>query len=367
MEYVPAGTQFVFELGGDNLSEDDIASLIALLESVSQPDAPVTIGGMASSGWGRVSWAMDSLHCLTKAELPAWAGNLKEMEKGLPQASSTLLGRIRSAVKEKASCTTAQSNLRFEIKLHITSPWLVRDAQQSERLQKAKDDGQPVEKRPPAATPCRDEKGRPCIPAKEMRGILRARGEAICRTIGEEVPAPAAIRPIGTELGQAEALSLVAGKDYVSRLFGLSGWKAPFTVNRFTMEGASVPKEDLFQEFVAIDRFTGGAAESLKYNAEFARPCTLIGDIVLDHSRAIDGGIDRQALGLIALVLRDLVEGDLPVGAHSATGCGTCHAEITVHHAARSTPFADWIQQTEVTDSLTALRSSITNPVPRHV
>ena len=78
------------------------------------------------------------------------------------------------------------------------------------------------------------------------------------------------------------------------------------------------------QEFVAIDRFTGGAADAKKFNAHFVYRPTLKGrlSILLEDLRP-------WSLGLLALTVRDLIEGDITFGWGASKGYGACRAEIS--------------------------------------
>ena len=74
---------------------------------------------------------------------------------------------------------------------------------------------------------------------------------------------------------------------------------------------------------MAIDRFTGGVAGSAKFDAEAVYQPVLAGTITIDLKR-----MPLWGLGLLALVLRDLMEGDIPLGFGAGKGYGACKAEI---------------------------------------
>ncbi len=80
------------------------------------------------------------------------------------------------------------------------------------------------------------------------------------------------------------------------------------------------------QEFIAIDRFTGGGIEGRKYNAEGARSqaagLVLKGQLRVDAARLERAGGGIECLGLMALTLRDVAEGDVTFGWGSARGYG---------------------------------------------
>ncbi len=75
---------------------------------------------------------------------------------------------------------------------------------------------------------------------------------------------------------------------------------------------------------VAIDRLHGGAAEGLKFNVEFVMTPTLDGVLTLDLMRIAPWG-----LGLLALTLRDLVEGDVTFGFGASKGYGAGRLRVS--------------------------------------
>jgi hypothetical protein len=75
---------------------------------------------------------------------------------------------------------------------------------------------------------------------------------------------------------------------------------------------------------LAIDRFTGGGADGLKFNAQAVYQPVLSGTLRLDVRR-----LDLWALGLLALTLRDALEGDLTFGFGASKGYGAGHIRVT--------------------------------------
>ena len=131
--------------------------------------------------------------------------------------------------------------------------------------------------------------------------------------------------------GQAEAqvVNMEQAKklDASARVFGAAGWRAPVEVSEFTQIGDGKLKEDR-QEFVAIDRFTGGAAHQKKFRADYVLHPMFKGHLDVDLAalgRVEAGG---WALALLAFVLRDLREGDISFGFGASKGYGSCRATI---------------------------------------
>jgi hypothetical protein len=108
------------------------------------------------------------------------------------------------------------------------------------------------------------------------------------------------------------------------QLFGAPGWRSPLRISDFTLLAGDY--EYITQEMLAVDRFTGGGKAGAKYNALGIVSPKLAGTIEVEESR-----LEHQpwALGLLALVLRDLKEGDLAFGWGAAgKGYGRCQADI---------------------------------------
>lgn len=111
------------------------------------------------------------------------------------------------------------------------------------------------------------------------------------------------------------------------RVFGASGWRSPVEFTDFVIEENGKCRE-MTQQFVAIDRFTGGGAEGQKFDAQSAYRPTLSGTISLYVNRLNQVGAGEWGLGIIALALRDLMEGDIPLGFGAAKGYGAGWAEV---------------------------------------
>ena len=81
---------------------------------------------------------------------------------------------------------------------------------------------------------------------------------------------------------------------------------------------------------VAIDRFTGGGVDKLKFAAEGTYQPTLTGKIMLDLKRLQNAGAGDWVALLLLWTLRDLVEGDIRFGHGKSKGFGHCTGSINV-------------------------------------
>jgi len=75
-------------------------------------------------------------------------------------------------------------------------------------------------------------------------------------------------------------------------------------------------------DYVAIDRFTGGAAESKKFNSQVALNGEFYGRIVLSN-------FEIWQLGLLAYLFKDLYLEDIRIGYGKYKGYGKCKAIAT--------------------------------------
>jgi hypothetical protein len=169
------------------------------------------------------------------------------------------------------------------------------------------------------------------LPASSLRGALRSQAERILRTLRPEAT--------GDPWGSVDREGLI------ERLFGHAGQRARLECADFLSTKPVGPPDsdpEKFvprhpQEFVAIDRFTGGVAGAKKFDAEAVYRPSLVGTLSLPLD-----AVAPAALGLLALVLRDLSEGDITLGAKAAIGYGACRATITQIALTGRPPAGPW-------------------------
>lgn len=354
-EAIAPGAEFRLRFTGQNLAERDVALLLLLLNEFNHLGTPIRLGADASNSWGRCQFKLESVRRFERKDLAAWIKDpggktgWRVVEK-LP-VDPQLVRRIPNLAKPASPGATSQK-LVLRLALDFEGPFLVR--QGGEREQPDDEIGIPAETR---LTP----DNHVVLDAKAARGVFRSRAEAILRTVSRRpelvAPDPSRVNPecfAGTEQGspidelsvQLQSLS-VAG-----RVFGAGGWKSvigfsdfvsTYPALRIEKRGPGVPsKADALrrrivplevQEFVAIDRFTGGAAHDIdakgkvhgkKFSVRAAWYPILCGEITLDLDRCRIIGAEDWAAGLLALVIRDMRHADLPFGANSKRGYGRC-------------------------------------------
>jgi CRISPR/Cas system CSM-associated protein Csm3 (group 7 of RAMP superfamily) len=340
-EYVPAGISFAVTLlveGGDRNgqeAEEMAAELLAALKGLRGSSA--RLGASNAEGWGWLEWKLGLVRRLTEASMRTWLAKPGSLLLNHLEAvdSAPLIGRPEARTEKPRWLT-------FDVDLNVRGPFLVNDP--SKVKQKGEDSGRPNH------SPLRTAEDAPVLPGSSLHGALRSQAERIVRTLGGGV-AETTVK--GREdLGRLDA---------VSCLFGAAGWRSPVRVSEFTLAPGSPKPERKTQEFVAIDRFTGGGADALKFNAEGfvaggPEGFTLRGSIALDTTALerlmkdrkpplTTGGSKpdwKDLAYLFAYTIRDLCEGDVPLGFGRSKGYGACSGTVTAAHAASFGPDVQW-------------------------
>lgn len=323
-EQVAAGIVFKVTVTGDNLDEAEVALLLAAFSGFNEgaEDLAITLGGSAGSGKGRATWCLDEVRCMNAGDVARW---LSEPEPVMWQRwirtdddCTVEAGDLKTAAADLLGQRQQPAFVRVKLRLNFDGPFLVNDPWRA-----GEGDGSPQPdaddrgKTAPDMRPRLDHDGRPVLPGESVRGALRSQAERILRTIGRD----------DGDMPEIDAL------------FGTTGRRGALEVNDFRVEHCNVVP----QHFVAIDRFTGGAAPTKLYMAEPATAPVFTGALTLrlsPRSRKPSGEHSEQpedtpappmapaAIGLMALVLRDVIEGDVQFGWGRAKGYGACGAEI---------------------------------------
>jgi CRISPR/Cas system CSM-associated protein Csm3 (group 7 of RAMP superfamily) len=105
------------------------------------------------------------------------------------------------------------------------------------------------------------------------------------------------------------------------RLFGSHGFVGRFAASDAYPKANSVPLVEV-RDGVAIDRFTGGAAQGAKYDLEVLTRGEFETTLEIRN-------FERWQLGLVGLVLRDMEEGLVRIGFGKSRGLGRIKAAVT--------------------------------------
>ncbi len=330
-EVVPAGVRFTLRIALEHPSDEEIRLVLFTLDAFNRPGRRASLGAGGADGDGLFSWTPGTIRRLRldePGEVERWLAQTPPPAgfEGLPELSKVeRADLVREALA--AFSIPAPAELEVGIRVHFDGPFLIA-APAPEPTQEERDEAKRTGDFLPDRVPVTDSRGRPVLPASSLRGALRSRAEAILRTLGQP-----ACDPSGpSACPQVQKLSQVRGLCPACRLFGAPGWGTAMEIDPFTSVSSN---SELFpQEHVAIDRFTGGGAEHLKFNTKSWNGGAFAGALRLDLERSYpDVGrpvpaIGAAEIGLLALVLRDFAEGDITLGAGAAQGYGACRATI---------------------------------------
>lgn len=277
-EYVPAGNCFEVELEADEISEADLKDILGLLECFDGSEQ-ATLGKGTSQGQGKVQWKCEEITYLDSEQIKSWLNNSNGELKYIPLQH---IEPIKIALKKPLK--------KIEIELNFSAPFLVNDAYLVE--EKDKDKSEEENKDIPDLEFSRLPTGESIIPASSLRGVLRGQCQRILNTLELN-------HSLDNLFGTTEKRSLLWITDAVGKL-----------------------KENHEQMFNAIDRFTGGTKDNALYQINAAQEQTLTATIFLDDKREVK---DWEK-GLLLLVARDALEGDLACGWGKARGFGAFKA-----------------------------------------
>lgn len=335
-EFVPQGIRFQIIITGQDLEDDEVGLLLFALNGFNNQSNPVTIGADTGNGWGRFTWtATPEISCFTKDNIQKW---LESKAPAIGYAALEPLSSERQAellLRAGRFAKLTPPSVKLTLRLDFDGPFMVNDPSQVEtgRERTERQEREENKNEKPGHAPLRDPQGNVQLPARSIRGAFRSQAEKIVRTFNPEAACPGDGGPKSCraiyEAGDVGRLCLTC------QLFGAPGWRSTVDFSAFEQVGAcewQMPR----QYFVSIDRFTGGAAPQRLFNAEPVYKPALKGTMSLGMSRKYvdEEGKSKEwrpepwALGLLALTLRDLMEGDISLGFGAAKGYGACRAII---------------------------------------
>jgi len=340
-EVVPPDAIFDVTLYGEDLSLEELKTLLGLLQAFSDDFSGLALGADEAAAFGRASWSLTEVNRIDATGERLWW----DQPQGGPLWA--LGGKWFSTFKSvPADKLHSKRYVNFPVDINIDGPFLVNDPSRANRNNAD-------------FRPRRNHAGGFELPSKSLHGALRAQAERICRTVGLPVENGDAVRP-----GAQETC-------LVSFLFGAPGWRSLLRCKSLTTTEGISEEELPKQEFVAIDRFAGGVSGSAKFNGLYVLSPTLSGQFGIDQLRlgvdaacAKDAARAKAALGLLLLTLRDLDEGDIPLGyGAAAKGYGAVATNTETRRAMEGV-----LKQLKTTlgdeltaeDALTAFRMAVT-------
>ncbi|MFO0869067.1 MAG: TIGR03986 family CRISPR-associated RAMP protein [Pirellulales bacterium] len=280
-EYVPEGISFAVEIHVARLNRSDIELLLAILEQGSQhPTHPLHFGGNGADGWGRMNWHLETVQTCV-----------------LPEIRTDQVGFdycIHPCHDLQLPSLTPQlpAFVTLQLQLDLQGPFLVNDSSRTKPAGCSAEDKRLFTD----FFPLRRADGRTWLPASSLRGSLRERAEFLLQSLTGDRQDPSGDGPI-------------------ERLFGTTGQRARLTIAEPCEKTEC--RLDRRQDFVALDRFTGGAAEGAKFDATYAERPTLEVQLTLGLE-----GLQPEDVALFRTTLQDVCEGRVPFGWGGSKGYG---------------------------------------------
>lgn len=304
-QVVPPGCQFDLTIEADRVDAAELMAVLGLLDTFGRGIGR-GIGAGKSKDQGLMSWQRDRVEVIDQVALAEWLRH--DTATALPWSTLPVI---------PASAQCAEADLPgVEFSIEFNSPWLV-DAPE---LHRAKSD---EEEHPPDLEFSRLADGRAWLPASSLKGWLRGRARRVMMTLF-----------VGNGLGPE-----LAGNNVdmlLKDLFGATDQTSWLLVSDAL--GDIKYSRGHEQQFVAIDRFTGGSSEGALYKVHAAPPCKVGGRI---GWRSTPDPSGDWRLALLAMVARDAMEGDLVIGWGKARGYGQGTARLRLPDQPEDR-FCDW-------------------------
>lgn len=324
-EYAPQGSTFAVTVTAQNLEPAERNLLrAAFAQGFGDPHDPVRVGAGTADDWGRMSWNQTACAIIEPPDVKTWLDN------GAAQPYTAIFRQDTTPLTPLALTRPDPSpSLRLDVRLLFRGAVLVNDpSQERRRAAAAGEEGI-------ALATVRRKDGAHILPSSSVRGALRAQARRIWQTRAHTTNGylQSATPPEAKRGGDEKGLPAFY------RMLGAPGWRSPISVPDFELVGDPQAHAHT-QEFVAVDRFTGGAARGKKFSAECLYAPEFRATISVDLGRwqgrdqavnpTLDPIVGGWALLLLLFLLRDLREGDIQVGSGASKGYGACDARIEV-------------------------------------
>lgn len=280
---VPVFTKFTARLMLDSATEEQLAIMLRLLQCW---DGSVlsALGGGVGKGRGRVQWSTEKVEVLDDVGLAAWLSkdyeNLSDCYRKLTDLPA--LSQPPKVYHTLSFTLVPQGSFLLHDPAYVKAKETAEDNQPDLAFSRLPD-------------------GRALIPATAVRGWLRGRTRRILHTLGAD---------------KERANKLL------DQLFGHGGKSSEENGQRGLLWFDDVVSDSLAesyeQTFNAVDRFTGGVAKTALYTVQAARCQHLYGSIsVLQSTQP-----PAWACGILLLIARDVLEGELCLGWGKSRGFG---------------------------------------------
>lgn len=307
LEVMPENS-FTLEVRADDLDPetDQFGSLMSAIRLLGEGRLP--IGGSGANGCGRVEADWDELSVRWR-DLNDWDHLLAGVMHDEENDAAWPGGWTRDELAEWRRRPLPQNAETVSIQFHLSpaehSSLMIADAEQAVRTG--------FDRVP------RGGVRQPELPATSLRGALRSTAERILRTIAADPVAAACDVTAGSKCVAPTEVTATNGKHccVACELFGNTHWASRLAI---TIERKTDAKTTV-HDHVAIDRFTGGAANHRKFNALAAKNCRY--QVTVEVDKPYDSA--DWMVGLLLLALGEFNEGRATVGSGASRGHGLVH------------------------------------------
>lgn len=299
---VAPGTRFFTRVIVESGTQEDVGLLLGLLDLLDGRDAWSALGSSTSHGGGKVAWSVSKVARFGGQEAKSWLETANE--DGWENFAS------RQDVTPRALARMSEFRIKLPLELQIGGNFL-----SSANETYTNENGDSATRLRPIRYVGGDETTA-LLPGSSLNGALRAQAQRIYRTIGQDFAA-----------WEEDDMGLPPA---IENLFGSHRHRSLLECETFCAEDLEMVQ----QEFVAIDRFSGGAADEKKFAVRSFEAPNLKGEISIVTRRFFDRDLSGlsthadevelspEAVGLLALVLKDLASGDVPLGYGTRKGYG---------------------------------------------
>jgi CRISPR/Cas system CSM-associated protein Csm3 (group 7 of RAMP superfamily) len=339
LETLPSGTEFKFRLELQDPEEEDEALLAAVLAE--WQGGRGKLGGRTNRGLGsfileELSWADlnisqgTNLLAYLKSDDP-WS----QIEASQEQFKGVLKSIQKQPSPQPRNSAIARTWIDLSFDLGFEGPFLINDLTLAELI--GFDHAPLLNSLPPVNLA--SWQAEPTLPGSALRGVIRSQGEKIARTLAtinvqnaeEFLNNCPACDPTQSNkkapLASCDARlkSVASGDESIAppelclacQLFGSTRLGSRLKIDDSQIKNQPVWKP---QDFLAIDRFTGGGMDGAKFDALALWDPVFGTRLQLENPSAWE-------IGWLALILRDLSDGFITTGFGSAKGYGRAHCK----------------------------------------
>ncbi len=321
------GSVFSVKIRGQDWTDQDRDLLFFALLSAFPETGGARVGAGTSGHWGEMTWRLMDVQSIALEELRRWLAEPVCHYSNAFRSHGADLAKLPSDAQ--ASWTPRdEAAVKPSVVVKFAGRFLVNDPSRTRRRDEARGVdgiGQAMLRRPD---------GEAYLPASSVRGALRGQARRIWQTAAWHRGRD--LNLARKEEMEARRASDVERMNPFQKIFGASGWASPVEIEDFRLTNAA-PEET--QEFVAIDRFTGGVAGNRKLAARGLVAPVFAGNITIQMKRWQACGIGDAGWLLLVFLLRDWIEGDLTFGFGASKGYGACTARSTYEAVGRRRSF----------------------------